>query len=196
VRRDQLSELHYITPITNLPSVLSRGILSHRQAEKVRHRSVAMDEIQKRRTRKRVPGGRALHEYVNLYFCARNPMLFKRKDQHAELCVIRVSTAVLDLPDVVITDQNAASAYALFSPAPDGLKYVDRDLVFAEYWTHGDPIEQYRHRSIKCAEVLVPDSVPPSYILGAYVSGSTAQAAIEALGLDMSVTLSPHLFFR
>ena len=196
MRRDQLSELHYITPITNLPSVLSRGILSHRQAEKVRHRSVAMDEIQERRTRKRVPGGRALHEYVNLYFCARNPMLFKRKDQHAELCVIRVSTAVLDLPGVVITDQNAASDYALFSPAPDGLKYVDHDLVFAEYWTHEDPIEQYRHRSIKCAEVLVPDSVPPSYILGAYVSGSTTQAAIEALGLDMSVTLSPHLFFR
>lgn len=50
-----------------------------------------------------VPGGRPLHEYVNLYFCARNPMLFRIKDLHLELCVLQIDTNVLDLPGVVIT---------------------------------------------------------------------------------------------
>ena len=196
MRRDELTELHYITPIANLPSILSRGILSHRLAEKERHESVAMEEVQDRRAKKRVPGGRGLHDYVNLYVCARNPMLFKRKNRHGELSVLRVSTDILDLPGVVITDQNAASGYVRFSPAPTGLGSINRELVFAEYWTHQDPIEQYRHRSIKCAEVLVLDSVKPRFILGAYVSCDAARAAIEALGLGLPVTIDSHLFFR
>lgn len=156
-----------------------------------------MRKIQGRRARKRIPGGRPLHDYVNLYFCARNPMLFKRKDQHEELCVLRLNTDVLDLPNVVITDQNAASGYVRFAPAPIGLQIVDQELVFAEYWTHRDnPIEEMRHRSAKCAEVLVPDCVDPHFILGAYVSCDAARAAIEALGLDLPVTIDSHLFFR
>ena len=49
MRRDELEELHYITPLENLPSIMKHGILSHRQAEKISHKSVAMTEIQKRR---------------------------------------------------------------------------------------------------------------------------------------------------
>jgi hypothetical protein len=62
------------------------------------HRSVAMAQIQDRTRLIRVPGGRPLHEYANLYICARNPMMFKRRSDHGALCVLRVSTAVLDLP--------------------------------------------------------------------------------------------------
>ena len=106
-----------------------------------------------------VPGGRPLHEYVNLYICARNPMMFKLKGEHGALCILRVSTDVLDLPDVVVTDRNAASEYVRFGPAPAALSLVDRELVFARYWVHGDLIEEWRRKSIKCAEVLVPDRV-------------------------------------
>jgi ssDNA thymidine ADP-ribosyltransferase, DarT len=55
-----------------------------------------MTEIQDLRANKKVPGGRPLHEYLNLYFHARNPMMYKGHDQHESLCVIRVSTNVLD----------------------------------------------------------------------------------------------------
>lgn len=37
-----------------------------------------------------------MHEYVNLYICAPNPMMLKRRDQHLKLCVLRVDTAVLE----------------------------------------------------------------------------------------------------
>jgi hypothetical protein len=67
--------LHYITPIANVPSILQRGILCHNQVKSLAHQSVAMPQIQQRRTKKSVPGGRHLHDYANLYFDARNPML-------------------------------------------------------------------------------------------------------------------------
>jgi hypothetical protein len=47
-----------------------------------------MPEIQRRRAGRVVPGGRSLHEYVNLYICARNPMLYLRRAMHAKLCVL------------------------------------------------------------------------------------------------------------
>ena len=130
MKREDLPELHYITAISNVPSILRGGILSHRRAAGQRHQSVAMAEIQERRRAKGVPGGRSLHEYVNLYVCARNPMLFKRKDQHLSLCVLRIDPAILDLPGVVIADGNAASKYTGFWPSPSGLARLDRELVF------------------------------------------------------------------
>lgn len=202
VTRDELADLHYITPIENLCSILDHGILSHNQVTKLKvaHVSVAMQEIQDRRARVVVPGARPLHDYVNLYFHARNPMLYLRASEHARLCVLKIEVAVIDLPGTVITDQNASSAYARFAPGPEGLSIVNRDLTFGEYWTHADVIEGYRRKSAKCAEVLVPDRIDPSSIVGVYASGpdgenSAAQALAESL-CTIPMVVDGHLFFR
>lgn len=139
VKRSELRELHYITAIDNLASILELGILSYRRAEQVEHTSVAMDEIQRRRANVVVPGGRPLHEYACLYICGRNVMLYKRRGQHDRICVMQVVSDVLDLPGVVVTDANASSDYVRFSAAPAGLRIVDRELTFAESWTDADP---------------------------------------------------------
>ena len=169
-RRD-LDELHSIQPIANVPSILERGILSHNRARRVEHIDVAAPEVQDRRAEVVVPGGRRLHDYANLYFDARNPMMSRRRARHAELCVLRVSCDVLDLPGVVVTDGNASSGYIRFGAAADGLEFIDRELVFATWWTDADPFEQMRKKSARCAEVLVPHNVPAEYIMGAYVCG-------------------------
>lgn len=196
MEREEVEELQWITPIVNVPSVLRLGILSNRRAARVPHESVADAKIQERRSRVQVPGGRLLHEYANVYICARNPMLLKRSGQHQSLCVLRVSTAILDLPDVVICANNASSDYRRFAPAPRGLTLINRDRVFAEWWTHpNDQIEQWRHASEKCAEVLVPDRVPPQYILGAYVSCVQAMAALRGVAPELPVAIDTHLFF-
>ncbi len=196
MRREDLNELHYITPIANVPSMLLRGILSHRRVTKVQHESVAMQEIQERRAKVTVPGGRPLHDYVNLYISARNPMLYLRRGHHESLCVLQIGTEVLDLDGVVIADRNASSDYCLFGPAPSGLANVNSELVFVEYWTDPDPIQAYRRKSVKCAEVLVPDGVPAEYIRGAYVSCDAGRDQLSALAPDLVATINGHLFFR
>jgi len=196
MKRNELEELHYITTIRNVPSIMSKGILSYKRVKKINHNSVAMEVIQERREKKVVPAGRPLHEYVNLYFHARNPMLYVRQSHHIDLCILRVSTQVLDLPGVVIADSNASSDYARFAPAPKGLSIVDKHLTFAEYWTHLDPFEAMRRKSAKCAEVLVPDRIDPGLITGAYVSCPEATATLEALGVDIPVAINSYLFFK
>src|SRR5882762_2493944 len=110
----KVTEFQCIMPLENIPTVLKLGILSHERAAKLSHESVAMQEVQDRRDQKQVPGGLKLHQYANLYFHARNPMLFKRKDEAADLCVLRVSTAVCDVEGVVLADCNASSNYVRF----------------------------------------------------------------------------------
>jgi len=195
MQRSELAELHYITPTANLLSILSRGILSYNRVKRVNHQSVAMNEIQDRRANVTVPNGRKLHEYVNLYICARNPMMYKRQAQFKELCVLRVSPDVLDLPGVVITDGNASSEYTRFSAAPKGLAIVDRDLTFADDWRDPDEIRYFRKKVAKCAEVLVPDKVKPDYITGIYVACGETEAALQDLVKDVAVVINSHLFF-
>jgi ssDNA thymidine ADP-ribosyltransferase, DarT len=174
--RDELSELHYITRIENVPSILAAGILSNQKSRYRTRKSIAHQAVQELRSKVQVPGGRPLHEYACLYFCARNPMMYLRKALHESTCVLRVSPDVLDLPNVFIADQNAASKHSRFASSPAGLVNVDREMVFAEDWRHpGDPAAYQRHKRMKCAEALVPDAVPPGYLMGAYVSGSQAQ---------------------
>src|SRR5947209_19956000 len=108
--RDELHELGYIAPIATVPSILELGILSHNRAKKVDHRDIALQEVQDRRAKVIVPapgGGRRLHDYANVYICPHNPMLLKKKAIHDEICVLRVSPAVLDIPGAVVTDMNA-----------------------------------------------------------------------------------------
>jgi hypothetical protein len=195
MERHELAELHYITPINNVPSILQHGILSHVRAAQVRHSTVAMDEIQDLRSQVVVHGGRRLHEYVNLYVCGRNPMLYKRLADVANLCVVPVSPSVLDLPGVVIADCNASSKYVRFAAGPVGLGIVDRALTFADDWTDNDQIQYFRKKAAKCAEVLIPDCVEAKYLLGAYVVREDVQQKLQAVAPGLAVQVNAHLFF-
>ncbi len=196
MKLSDISELHYLTDIHNLTSIVEKGILSHVLANEVPHKKIDMPEVQGRRACKLVPGGRPLHEYANLYFSARNPMLFKRKESHEEICVLRVSVEVLESQGAVIVTGNAASDYVAFYPSPRGVEHLNKELVFAQYWTDPDPIEEARKRVAKCAEVLVPNRVPSSLILGAYVSCNKTMEKLKVLFPNIRFYFNPELFFR
>lgn len=188
-------ELHNIMPIGNMPSVLDHGILSHEQAAELPHADVSMTDVQDRRDHVQVPGGLRLHQYANLYFDARNPMMYKRLDQVDKLCVLSVSVAVLDLKGAVITDQNAASGYVRFYPA-DNFRVLDFNRIYADDWRHADQIDYWRHKSAKCAEVLVPNIISVDYIQKGYVVNEAAKTHLLATGFFKPVELLPRLFFR
>ena len=192
----RVTEFHCIMPMANIDSVLKLGILSNERSARLAHTSVAMQPVQDRRDVKRVPGGLMLHRYANLYFHARNPMMFKRLAEAPNLCVLRVSTTVAELEGVVFSDQNAASDWVRFLD-PSQWVELDFDAIYALDWRHpDDPIEYYRHKSKKCAEVLVPERVEPSFLLGAYVVDEDAATRLVACGFTLPVEIDPVLFFR
>lgn len=181
-------------PITNIPSVLKYGILSHERCAKLPHADVSMADVQDKRDKVQVPGGLKLHQYANLYFHARNPMMSARNHQAACLCVLRVSVEIFRLQGVVISDQNAASKYVRFrsSSALDELNF---DKIYAEDWRHpDDQIAYWQHKSMKCAEVLVPGSIETRYIQGAYVASQEAENLLRQQGFVCPIEINPHIF--
>jgi hypothetical protein len=198
MERSHVQELHYITDMANVASILERGILSNRLARRVvGHVSVADAEVQARRSGKRVWVGRSsrpLHDYANLYVHARNAMLFiLLRSKKGELTVLAIDPEVLDLDGVVVTDRNAASFASLFLPAAEGIAALDESAVFAERWTSSSEAKQLR-----MAEVLVPDRVPPSLITGAYVPDHAAGERLRShlRGRSLATRVDPWLFFR
>lgn len=53
--------LYNIQAIKNIPSIMRRGLLSNEKAARIKHTSIAMNEVQERRDKIRVPNGLKLH---------------------------------------------------------------------------------------------------------------------------------------
>ncbi len=200
----RVKEFHSIMPIENITSVLQHGILSHNRCKKLklRHSDVSLEGVQDRRDGKEVPNGMKLHDYANLYFTARNPMMFRiinqfeDKTQIEDLCVLRISVAVGKQEHVVFTDQNAAKSYARFFSLDKAKENINFDRVYAKYWTDDDYAEYLRKKAEKCAEILVPYQVKPEYIKGAYVVNDAAKAKLTKTGFSLPIVVKSIMFFR
>lgn len=195
MQRERVTELHFIAPLDNLRSIMTHGVLSHRLAQSIRHTSIALPEVQERRNAKRVPNGLPIHDYVNLYFDARNPMMYSRLNRRGELVIVRVDPAVMSQPGAIITDGNAASESTLFLPSPAGLVQLDESLVYAHSWNDPDPWRKIEKRRARCAEVLIPDRVRPDGLGGCYVFDEDVAIACRGAAQGVRVEVKPYVFF-
>jgi len=196
MERNEVNELFYISHIENVPSIIKHGILSHNESKKINSFSIAMPEIQQKRKDKIIPGAGKLHDYANLYFDAHNPMLSKCREHNDKICILCINSGILDQPGIIISDQNAASDYAGFYDVYYGLKKLDKHMVYAESWKHpDDEIMEWRHKSVKCAEILIPKGVSPKYITRAYVANKEAMKLFTDLKIELNVEIKSGIFF-
>lgn len=195
--RTDVVELHFITHCENLPSIIEHGILCHKSMTKISHRSIANVEVQDLRAGIVVPGGRELHDYANLYFDARNPMMFvvRKVRKIREIVVVRVSHEVLDLPGTVVADGNAASSTTEFHDPASELHLLDKEHVYAVSWNKLDPFEKTERKRQRCAEVLVLVSVAPSMLRGFYAETAAQAEACRSLAPSLPVEVKPNVFF-
>lgn len=188
--------VYNIQPICNISSVIEYGILSYNRAQSIRHTSVAMPEVQTKRNDITIPNGLPLHDYANAYFDPRNPMMYKRQSEAETLCVLAISSEVLDFEGTIITDGNAASEYTRFFSPSDGIDRLDFVIIYDEWWNSNDPLEKAIKKRIKCAEILVPNSIPYNYIVGACVVNETAKQSLLIQGFEKEIKIAQHIFFR
>lgn len=163
--------------------------------------SIADKAVQEKRKKVVIPGKKTkLHDYANLYFNPRNPMMYVRRAKHAELCVISVNKSVLNKNTTVVTDGNASSDYTCFFPSPTGLKFLKEDEIFIDSWNDSNSITKMRKKTKICAEVLVLNKVPPQLFNGVYVSNNeTKNIVIDMLKgsiIEGKVRVKKEIFFK
>jgi O-acetyl-ADP-ribose deacetylase (regulator of RNase III) len=190
--------LYYITHIDNLPSILERGIWSHERVERegISYTPVYDKGIVSYRKDKCVPDGSSLWGFANLYFNARNPMLYKviKENPLEDIAVVGVKPTILQKPGIFITTGNAARTLSSILPRDEGIKRLPeiKRRVDIEWWTK----EIGSKREIM-AECLVPDMVPPEYIEALYVANSEAKKKVRAKvgSAGVHIIPEPHMFF-
>lgn len=191
--RSRITEVHFICPFDSVASVLDDGIWCKIEQRKryPNATSVANPGVQDRRTAKVIPNGGKLHSYANVYFDARNSMMSVLRDLNDTLAVVRVSHKVVDLPDVIVADRNAAADDVIFRPAAEGVAALDENEVYAEVWNMTRDSKQKR-----CAEVLVPNRIPPQYIEGAYVRTQQCKTTLApSCPSGFPIVVNGHLYF-
>jgi len=184
MNRNDIKELHFITYIRNLPSILKSGILSHNRSRNIPFCDISESGVQDRRAKKKILGTNK---------DAHNPMLSARRSQNDDICVLRIDKAILDIEGIIITDQNAARE-CWFKTVAEGLPLLNKEEIYATFWIDSDLIKQDRLKGIKCAEVLVPEIVYPDYIIGAYVANDTARSNLCKI-CNVDVIINNKMFF-
>jgi len=189
--------LYNIMHLDNIPSIIQQGILCYKLAAPLEHKSLALEEVQTRRENKHIPQGKKLHDYANLYFNPRNPMMYKIRARYAELCVLAIDAQVLKLPGVVVSDMNAARDMCKFLDPEAALESLDFKSIYLRVWYNpDDAFETDRLRGILCPEALIPEKVPYEYVLSAYVADLKTGEKLRSLMFTKQIICDPDMFFK
>jgi O-acetyl-ADP-ribose deacetylase (regulator of RNase III) len=192
--------LFYITHTDNLPSILRHGIFCHERIERegIQFTPIYDKTIVAGRRERKVPDGRSLWSFANLFFQPRNAMLYRvlLEKSSEEIAILCVSPTLLNRDDIYIALGGAGSDRSPIVSRNDGLrqipklkKYIDR-----EWWSDVDDSKR-----LSMAECLVPDSVSPGLITTLYVASHELRERLlrdvpELNGVN--IIPDPYMFFR
>jgi len=193
-----IKELYYITHIKNVASILRRGILCHQmiEEENIEFTAIYNREVVSRRAQRQVQGGKNLWAFANLYFVARNPMLYKvlHDKGENEIVVLGVRRDIIGNKGVFISDGNAASSATRIVGGSEarGLVKEMGDITEIEWWN-----EQDGSKRRIMAECLVPESVPPQNITTIYTANLAVKEKLESIaGSGVAVVPEADMFFQ
>jgi len=198
--RFQLGPAIHMTHLSNLPSILREGELrSHTLMAGRDHRSVANEDVQAGRAAKVVPlSGRALHDYVPLYFGVKTPMVAVNQDQNEAIVFLRFSLDVfLSIAGVVISDGNARSnvtRFFLFAKIDD-LSVLDVAAIHTYKYARDPELKRKKQ-----AEILVPDHLPMAQLFDIICFSVEARSRVleilDNFGINKPVYVGAHYYFR
>lgn len=183
-----LKYLYFMADLRNLPSIMDKGILSYNKVRqlKLEHRDFSDSDMQERREKKIIPvSGRPLHDYAPLYFATHTPMQYilthANQRNHPTISqgllgFIKVDAIkVFSTMGVVFTDGNAGRYRANFYTSLLDLDQLRWDII-AKKKVFGNDTKLW-----KCAEVLVPDYIPPDYFSEVSVFSEDALKCLHLL---------------
>ncbi len=160
MKLEDVQELHHITRMLNVASIMRRGLLSSEKAQSRSTRSFGTVEIGEDRQQRRSPTGIPLTQYVHLLMNARGPMwqkhLLRLPLDAATHVVIRVSPEVLGWSDTYVSAWNADIGERTFLPPQQSLALLDPEVIGSKWWNEDKEIERQL-----MTQVIVPDKVAP-----------------------------------
>ena len=193
-------EFYYITHIDNLDSILHQGILSRSRSKKrnlwnkIKFSStkyIHNEDVLQRRKNKTLKN-KSLWDYANVYFQARNPMLYTviSKFKPENIVVLQINSDIIQGDNIGIADGNAASENTqIFEDKNQGLNALNLEQFEKEFWNESD-------KRKLMAELLVYECIPKEKIIGIYTADEkTAKKIRMNIVGPLNIIPNRKLFF-
>lgn len=193
-----ITNLYYICHLDNLTSILQHGLLSHNKVQKHNPKTIYDKGIISLRKKIKPNGKQTLWDFANLYFNARNAMLYRviHEQTMDNIVIIQFKKSVLDYAkkhNSYISIGNAAHTESSFETITTGLKLLKKIWKnwHQEYWNEFDASKR-----LMMSELLIENNIPAEYIDSIYVASETIGNKIKKLTNFDNVINEANLFFR
>lgn len=165
LQRYRIDGIWHFTDRSNIESIIQyQGLLSLAES---RRRTLTIPRPGGNEWSHGADENKGVDQYVHLAFLDDHPMLFiaKQDQRIIDPVWLKVSTAVLDHPDVRYTMDVSNKAGVPVLTAQQAINELDFEVLFTRTdWK--DPEIQARRKIALKSEILIPTSVPLQMILG------------------------------
>lgn len=192
--------LYHMTAVANLRSIFEKGLCSHRAQKPLQ--DISNGGIQNRRECRKEPCyGKSLHEYASTYLNPRNAMLFRVQKQESEICILRISTRILDDHRFVFSDRNASvfRARPVFTTDIGTVLKFPFGRIFSRSWhdrdEQGNWVKNAEIEQAMQAECLIEGGIPASYIEKVICPDAHVEEAVRKAVPSAAAEVSPGMFF-
>lgn len=194
----EINNLYYICHIDNLASILEQGLLSHNQVQKHQPKTIYDEDIINLRATIKPNNTQTLWDFSNLYFNARNAMLYRVIHEQTidNIVIIQFKKTVLDYAkqhNSYISIGNAAHNESSFETIDKGLSQLKKIWKSwnQEYWNESDGSKR-----LMMSELLIEKNIPAKYIDSVYVASEEISNQVKKITNFDNVINEANLFFR
>ena len=167
--------IYYITNLDNLSDIMSHGISAISTDPKRSHAEPIY--------------GKAISEYVSLYFNPRNATLYSaQKSYRSKVIILQIHKTALLTDGVIFTNASATAArYECANELSDLLntQFISWSEVMSKDWNHADRSIKQSKIDKMMAEALVPTHLPIDMIAGIICQDSSIAKSIAS---DYNIT--------
>lgn len=200
VIQKEINNLYYICHIENLQSIVEQGLLSHNEVQQIKPKIIYDKSIVRLRENIRPNKDKreVLWDFANLYFNARNAMLYRviHEQGSDNIVIIQFKKSILDYAlkkKSYISIGNAAHKESSFENIETGLKQLKKkwNLWNKEYWNESDGSKR-----LMMSELLIEKNISKEYIDSIYVKNEEINNKIKQLINFNNIITEPNLFFQ
>lgn len=167
--------IYYIANLDNLSDIMSHGI--------------SAISIDPKRSHAEPIYGKAISEYVSLYFNPRNATLYSaQKNYGSKVIILQIHKTALLADGVIFTNASATAArYECANELSDLLntQFISWSEVMSKGWNHANKSIKQSKRDKMMAEALVPTHLPIDMIAGIICQDSSIAKSIAS---DYNIT--------
>ena len=194
----EINNLYYICHINNLASILKQGLLSHNAVQKIHPKTIYNKSIISHRKSIKPNENQTLWDFANLYFNARNAMLYRviHEQTIENIAIIQFKKSVLNHAkkhNSYISIGNASHSESKFTDITTGLKQLKKIWKYwhQQYWNEFDSSKR-----LMMSELLIEKNIPAEYIDSIYVASEAIGKQVKKMTNFDNIVTESDLFFR